>query len=124
MRRIKIAIVGSSSLSKDEAKKLASSILENLNSRYELTTVVTIQEDPLGKAVRRRILFAGGIKLKTYSEDRFKTQSNAGELASCSLMWETRNFILVHNGDCSYSQFLCEALDRHALRYRLLEVAR
>lgn len=124
MRRIKIAIVGSASLSKDEAKKLANSILENLMGRYELTTVVTIHEDPLGAAVRRRIMFIGGIKIKTYSEERVKTQSNAGELTACSLMWETRNFILVHNGDYSYSQYLCEALDRHALRYRLLEVSR
>lgn len=123
MRRIKIAIIGSSTIEPKVALKLARAILKNLNERYTLSQVITIVEDPLGKAVRS---ITPELKHKTYSDKASRSQSNPSELTAGSIVWATTNYILVHDGSTSWSEYLSEILDRHrdSRRYKLLEISR
>ncbi len=122
-RRIKLAVVGSASIDEATSKKLARAIATNILPKYELVQLVTIKEDPVGKEIRR-IAKAENIPTKTYSEQKYKSQSTPAELVAGSVLWATTNYILVHNGDFSWAQHLGEMLTRHGRRYKLLQVSR
>ena len=124
MRRIKIAIIGSVTIEPAVALKMAKAILKNLAERHELTQVITIKEDPLGKAVRR--LTKDSVPQKTYSDKRNSDQSNPSELTAGAIVWATTNYIIVHDGSYSWAEHLREILDRHpeSRRYKLLEIER
>lgn len=121
-KRIKLAVVGSASLSRKDAAMLAKAILTNVLCRYRLSLLVTIKEDPIGLELRK-LVKAEKVKVKTYSEARHSDQSNADELTAADILWETTNYILVHNGSSSWAQHLSEILHRRGRRYKLLEVS-
>lgn len=119
-KRIKLAVVGSASLPSEDAAKLARAILTNIKVKYRLSLLVTIAEDPIGRALRA--LVRDETPLKTYSEVRHSDQSGADELVAADVLWATTNYILVHNGSYSWAQHLGTMLDRYDRRYKLLEV--
>ncbi len=95
-----------------------------------LSQIITIQEDPLGRAIRLEHKASGGhmVKgaavIKTYSEKKHATQSDADILVAADILWATTNYILVHNGDYSWAQHLGAILTRYGRRYKLLEIKR
>ncbi len=104
---------------------MAKAILKNVGAKYELSTLISIKEDPMGVALRKLVRSMDSEAapvLKTYSEKRHRTQSQAAALTACAVIWSTTNYILVHNGDCSWAQHLGEALNRMKRRYKLLQV--
>lgn len=93
-KRIRIAVVGSSSVTEKQAATSAAYLLPHLYLRYEITVVATVKEDIVGKAFRR-IARQMGIKLKTHSVKKHIGQSEPLELATAGLIWEAKRFVAI-----------------------------
>lgn len=93
-KRISLAILGCRSLKGNHAKMIALKLLIEALERYKIIRLVTIKDDPVGKAAR---LWArsNGIKTKTIPTDKFDDQSARFELTVAATMWEARRFILI-----------------------------
>lgn len=93
-KRIRLAVVGSDSVTKEQAAKSAAWLFPHLYLRYEITALATVKEDVTGKAFRR-IARQMGVKRKTHSKKKHKGQSNSLELATAGLIWEAKRFVVI-----------------------------
>jgi hypothetical protein len=92
--------------------------------KYEITRVVSVKEDPLGRAVRR-VAKRLGLKTKTHTAETHSDQSSARELATGSLIWEAKRFIVVVGEGRieGCARYAMEMLMRHKnKKVRLLEL--
>lgn len=62
--------------------------------KYDITRVATVKEDLLGRSIRK-VAKRLGLKTKTFAAADHQEQSNALELATASLVWEAKRFIVV-----------------------------
>lgn len=123
-KRIRVAIVGSDSVTLQQAIDSAEYLLPKLLTKYDITRVVTVKEDLLGRSVRgvaKRL----GLNVKTFSAARWKGQSQALELAVADLFWEAKRFIVVlgHGRIEGCARYAMEMVGRSSLRkLKILEL--
>jgi hypothetical protein len=123
-KRIKVAIVGSDSVTSEQATDSAQYLLPKLLTKYDLTCVATVKEDALGRAMRREAKRLG-LKTKTYSTEKWDTQSQALELAVGQLFWEAKRFIAVIGAGRieGCARYAMEMISRSSLRkLKILEL--
>lgn len=122
-KRIKVSIVGSKSVTKSQAIDSAEHILSRLLTKYDITRVVTVKEDLLGREVRS-VAKRLGLKTKTYSAADNADQSNSLELATASLIWAAKRFIVVvGNGRIEgCARYAMEMLSRMKRKAEILEL--
>lgn len=92
--RIKVAIVGSDSVTLTQAIDAANYLLPKLLKKYDVRLIVTVKEDKLGREMRF-VARSLGIKTKTFAAADRASQSNSLELATASLLWQAKRFIVV-----------------------------
>jgi hypothetical protein len=113
-KRIRIAIVGSDSVTSTQALDSAEYLLPKLLKKYDITRIVTVKEDLLGRAFRK-VAKRLELDIKTFSAADHGDQSTALELATASLLWEAKRFIVVVGSGkikgCAYHAM--QMLDRH-----------
>lgn len=88
--------------------------MPKLLKKYDITRIVTVKEDLLGRAFRK-VAKRLELNIKTFSAADHKDQSTALELATASLLWEAKRFIVVVGSGkikgCAYHAM--EMLARH-----------
>lgn len=106
--------MGSGSITPSQALDSAEYLLPKLLKKYDITRIVTVKEDLLGRAFRKVSRYLD-LKTKTFSAADYKDQSTSLELATASLLWEAKRFIVVVGAGritgCAY--YAMEMLTRH-----------
>lgn len=92
--RIKVAIVGSDSITLTQATDAAQYLIPHLLTKYDVRLIATVKEDLLGREMRF-VARSLGIKIKTYAAADRADQSNSLELATASLLWTAKRFVVV-----------------------------
>lgn len=123
-KRIKVAIVGSDSVTAVQALDSAEYLLPKLLTKYEITCVATVKEDLTGRAMRK-VAKRLGLKTKTFSAETWKSESQALELATAQLFWEAKRFVAVigHGRIEGCARHAMEMVARSSLRkIKILEL--
>lgn len=121
-KRIRVAVVGSDSVTKEQAAKAAAYILPRLIRRYEITAVASVKEDVVGKAFRQQAKRMG-IDLITRSAKNHEGQSDALELATAGLIWDAKRFLVILGKGCieGCAKYAMEMLARNE-KYRKAKI--
>lgn len=111
MKKIKLAVVGSSDLSREEAKRIVKSALEKISSKYEVVSVATLKQDECGRSAR---LWAkkNTVKRKTFQLKSCKDDPSYQEVCTARLAWESTHYIVFWTGLKDQAKFALE----HAMR--------
>jgi hypothetical protein len=123
-KRIRVAIVGSDSVTPEQAKDSAEYLLPKLLTKYDLTRVATVKEDLLGRAIRK-VAKRLELKTTTFTAEKWKGESQALELATAQLFWEAKRFIVVigHGRIEGCARYAMEMVGRSNLRkIKILEL--
>ena len=123
-KRIKVAIVGSDSVTAEQALDSAKYLLPKLLTKYDITCVATVKEDLLGRAMRKEAKRLQ-LRIKTFTAETWKGESQALELATAQLFWEAKRFIAVigHGRIEGCARYAMEMVSRSSLRkIKILEL--
>jgi predicted RNA-binding protein with PUA domain len=118
---IKLAFIGHPDITPIEAKKIVRKWFDVFSTKYDVSVIATIKDDPIGVTARK---LARSLDIDRETADRTTHEHNLLpiELTAATLMWAADRFIIVHSGNKkTYSYAASEICVRMRKKYRVVD---